>query len=253
MGMTMVAGIIQARMGSSRLPGKVLLRAAGKTMFEHFVERVRRANTLDIVALATTDRDIDDPLVALAKSIELPVYRGSEGDVADRFYGAATMLEADVVVRLLNDCPLLDPAVIDEIVGYFLSHRDEIDFISNQYPHTYPDGMDVSAFSFEALKKLHSLSYEPSHREHIVTGFWGMGDTFRWQNYYNRINLFREHRWTLDYPEDFELISAVLEALYSPDRLFTMQDVLDFLKSRPDLMELNRHHIPRGLKISYTM
>ncbi len=247
----MVAGIIQARMGSSRLPGKVLMQAAGKAMFEHLAERVRQAKTLDIVALATTNRDIDDPLVDIAMSIGMPVYRGSESDVLDRFYGAATMLGATVVVRLLNDCPLLDPAVVDEIVGYFLEHRDELDFISNQYPHTYPDGMDVSVFSMEALKKLHTLSQVPEHREHIVTGFWGLGDEFRWQNYYNRINIFKEHRWTLDYPEDFELISAVIEELYSPDRMFTMQDVLDFLKSRPDLMELNRHHVPKSMNITY--
>ncbi len=247
----MVAGIIQARMGSSRLPGKVLMQAAGKTMFEHLAERVRQARTLDVVALATTDRDIDDPLAELAGSIGMPVYRGSEQDVADRFLGAATMLKADVVVRLLNDCPLLDPAFVDEIVGYFLAHRDELDFISNQYPHTYPDGMDVSVFSLDALQRLHTFSQVPEHREHIVTGFWGLGDTFRWQNYYNKINLFKEHRWTLDYPEDFELIAAVLEALYSQNHRFTMQDVLAFLESRPDIRELNRQHVPKSMNIVY--
>jgi len=239
----MVVGIIQARLGSSRLPGKVLKKVCNKSMFEHLVERVQHSTTLDKVVLATTTNSLDDKLAQLSEDIGIPCYRGSENDVVDRYYNAAHYFKADVVVRLLNDCPLLDPLIIDEIVGYYLDNSDRIDFISNQHPHTYPDGMDVSVFSIQALDKLHAKTNTALHREHVVPGFWELEGEFRWQNYHHKINLFKDYRLTLDYEEDFQVISNILTAIYNKDKLFTMDDILKHLNGNDNISNLNRKYI----------
>lgn len=246
----MITGIVQARMGSSRLPGKVMKSAAGKTMFEHLVERVRAANKLQQIVLATTENPKDDPLCDLAAKMGVPVFRGSENDVLGRFLGAATEFGASVIVRLLNDCPLLDPSVVDQAIECFFE-TGNLDFISNQHPHTFPDGQDVSVFTFKALENLNAMETTANQREHVVPGFWETG-AFKWQNFHNRVNLFKEHRWTLDFEADFLLISAVIESLYTPARVFTMEDVVGFLEKNPDIKNLNAHLIPRNINVSYT-
>ena len=236
----MIIGIIQARMGSTRYPGKVLKKVNGKTMFEILVERMRSTNMLDDLVLATTTNDTDDILVDLANRIGIPVYRGSETDVLDRFVKTSEKFRADIIVRILNDCPLLDPFLVDEIVQYFVNNK--LDFISNQNPHTYPDGMDISVFSKEALYRLDKVALLSSHREHIVPGFWEIPG-FHWQNYYNKIDLFKHHRWTLDYPEDFEVISRIIEVLYKKDQIFHLQDILDFVSKHPEIEIYNKKYL----------
>ena len=239
----MIVGIIQARIGSTRLPGKVLLEVNGRTMFEYLLERVRKCKTIDKIILATSINKIDDPLESLALSLGVEVFRGSENDVLERFYQAATIHKATHVVRLLNDCPLLDPEIVDEIVSYYLENNENLDFLSNQNKHTYPDGMDVSVFSFKALKKLQETSGCLIEREHVVPGFWANDNNFIWQNYHNKIDLFKTYRLTLDYEEDFYLIKEIIKGIYSENESFNLNDILFFLNKNSHLNSINNKYI----------
>lgn len=228
-------------MGSSRLPGKVMLPGADKPLLGHLLERLAACETLDLVAVATSDHERDNAIAEYCDSIGTSVFRGSEHDVLDRYYRAARTFGLNTIVRITSDCPLIDPKLIDEQVRFFESRRSEFDMVTNRHPLTYPDGLDFDIIPIDALTFAWKNATQPAHREHTAPFFWDSG--MRVHNFADPRNLFLKHRWTLDYPEDYQLIRTILKALYCPGRRFTTADVLGFLEQNPALPSLNAHYI----------
>jgi len=235
-----VAAIIQARMGSTRLPGKVLKKVLGKTLLEYQIERVKRAKTIDEIIIATTTKESDDPIVQLCQQLSIPYYRGSEEDVLSRYYEAATKFNVDVVVRLTSDCPIIDPNVIDKVVEHYLENKDRYDYVSNTLTRTYPRGLDTEVMSYEVLKRAHEEAKELVYREHVTAYIYHHPDQFRLCNVSNEKDE-SKHRWTVDTEEDFLLIKNILETLYPINPLFTLEDVIQILRDKPKWIEINAH------------
>jgi len=230
---------VQARMGSTRLPGKVLKTVLGKELLRWQVDRLRKAKTADEVVVITTTMPEDDPIAELCATHGIPVFRGSELDLLDRHYQAAKQFHADFVVKIPSDCPLSDPDLVDEVLNLWISNQDAYDYVSNYHPPTFPDGMDVEGCPFSVLETAWKEAKNPHEREHTFPFIWDQPERFRIGNVENpRGNMFMTHRWTLDYPEDYEFLKRVLEGLAEkPD--FTMDDVLAFLAAHPDIAAIN--------------
>jgi spore coat polysaccharide biosynthesis protein SpsF len=237
----MIGAIVQARIGSTRLPGKVLLEAMGRPLLWHLIERLRRANTLHRIIVATTNDKRDQAIVDFCGLHKIDVFRGSEMDVLDRYYRAATHYGVDVIVRVTSDCPLIDPVLIDKMVLFFREHSDQYDLVTNRHPLTFPDGTDFDVMSIEKLTHVWEHAAEPHQREHTVPYFWESG--MRVYNFEHPEKLFRQHRWTLDYPEDYELINRIISGLYRDGSFFGTQDILKFLAAHPQLQRLNAQYI----------
>ena len=235
----MVCAIIQARMSSTRLPGKVLKEINGRAMISLMVERVQKAKSVNKVILVTSTDPSDDAVEALCRSENILYYRGSLDDVMDRYYQAAVRSRAKTVVRLTGDCPLIDPKMIDNMMEVYKTGK--YDYVANTTPPdwTVPEGMDVEIFSFKNLKKLWTETKKPSDREHVTFPFWNNPDLFSVYKY----NLDRDlskYRLTVDYPEDFEVINKVFNDLYSKKSVFSMDDIVDYLEKNPELYKMNQ-------------
>jgi spore coat polysaccharide biosynthesis protein SpsF (cytidylyltransferase family) len=230
--------IIQARVGSTRLPGKVLLKIMGKTILEYGLERVKKAKMIDKIIVATTKKEEDLSIVNLMHKLKVNVYRGSEDDVLDRYYQAAKIFKAKHIARITSDNPLIDPQIIDKIVKrYFESSAD---YCSNTLEETFPDGEDVEVFKFSALREAWKKAKLPSEREHVTPYLKKHPEKFKIVNVKNKKNL-SDKRWTVDGKKDFELIKAILKALYPKNPSFLMKDILKFLKTNPRLEDLNKY------------
>lgn len=233
--MKTVAAIIQARMTSTRLPGKVMKEVLGRPLLTYQLERIARAKSITHTVLATTTNETDDCLVRLAESCGIGVYRGSEHDVLERYQQAAQTFGADTVVRLTADCPLIDPAVIDRVV---LALKDN-DYVANVYgQRTFPRGLDTEVFTGAALQKTAREAKTQQEREHVTPYLYNNPQLFRLAGVLNPKDL-SHFRWTVDTPEDFELISAILEGLYPKNPLFSLDDIIMFMDSHPRLFALN--------------
>ena len=231
--------LIQARMGSSRFPGKVLEDLCGRPMLWHVVSRTRKARNLDKVVVATTDGAVDDPIAEFCEQEAIGCFRGSEQDVLDRFYRAAKANAADIVVRITADCPLIDPAVIDRVIARF--ERGDCDYASNALRYTYPDGLDAEVFSFAALERAWREARKPSEREHVTP--YLRTDGFRTVNVESEIPVSpTQYRWTVDHPGDLQFVRRVYEA-FSANGDFGFREVFDLLKARPDLATIQAETI----------
>ncbi|MCK0470518.1 NTP transferase domain-containing protein [Halalkalibacter sp. APA_J-10(15)] len=235
-----VVAIIQARMGSTRLPGKVLKEVLNKPLLAYQIERVQKVTRLDEIVIATTKLAGDDAIVSLCHQLNVPFYRGDEKDVLARFYEAATSLKADVIVRLTSDCPIIDPHVIEKGISLFEEYHNKFDYISNTMQRTYPRGMDTEVFSFDALKQAYYMARSHSEREHVTLFFRNQSDLFRILNFYYKEDQ-SANRWTVDTIEDFELIKRIIEKLHPNNPLFTLEDTLQLLKQFPHWKQLNVH------------
>ena len=236
----MIAAIIQARMGSTRLPGKVLKKAEGKTLLEHVVERVGRAKTLDKIIIATTESPNDDAIVDEAKKLGAEVFRGSEEDVLGRFCGAARKFSAKHVVRLTADCPLMDPEVVDEAVNFYLRSPEKYDYVCNVNPPTYPWGMDVEVFSTKALEKAQKETKLPHEREHVTPYIRNHPEIFNIGNIEYKEN-FANLRLTVDGPEDLAVVGGVFNELYPKNKHFKLADILNLYGQKPGIFSANSH------------
>ncbi len=228
--------IIQARMGSTRLPGKVLKPLAGDTVLGHVVRRARQAKRLDGICIATTDSPADEPIVREAARLGTLCWRGSEQDVLDRYFGAAQASGAEVIVRITSDCPLFDGAVLDEMLGIFHS-TPGLDYLSNVQVRRFPRGLDAEIFNFAGLARAHREAVKPYEREHVTPYFYQHPELFRLFSFEGKTDL-SMHRWTLDTPEDWQFVEAVFAAL---GPRFTTPDVVNLLNARPELAKLNAH------------
>jgi glutamate-1-semialdehyde 2,1-aminomutase len=232
----MILAIVQARLGSVRFPNKVMRRIDGMPMIEILLRRLSGAAKLDKLIVATTDSARDQPLAELVAQLGYEVFRGSEADVLDRYYQAALPYRPNAVVRVTGDCPLIDPHVVDEVIEAYLSRS--VDYLSNTQPPTYPNGLDVEIFSFDALQRAASEATQPAEREHVTPYLYRSG-RFKIGNLEYREDLSSE-RWTVDEAADFEVISAVVEH-FRPRIDFGWQEVLRLRQTQPQLFQANRH------------
>ena len=235
-----VLAIIQARMGSTRLPGKMLLPIVdNKGALELMLERVRRARQLQKIVVATTTSPSDDRLVDLCKRLGYEYFRGDENDVLERYYQAALAFgPAEVIVRLTGDCPLHDSDVIDLVVGEYL--KGNCDYVSNTQKYTFPDGLDVEVFSFSVLERARREANLKSEREHVTSYIWKHPGIFKTVNVEYKKDLFGK-RWTLDEKEDYEFITHIYKNLYKKKPAFGMEEILELLAKHPELEEINKH------------
>jgi len=229
-----VVAIIQARMGSTRLPRKVLLDICGRSMLWHVVNRVRQAKLLSGVVVATSVDSSDDPVAGFCEQEGNPCFRGSEDDVLDRYYQTARWMSADVIVRITADCPLIDPNVVASVVQCYLDGN--YDYVSNTDPPTFPDGLDTEVFSLEALKRTWHEARLQSEREHVTPYIRKHPELFRIGNVTYGEDL-SSMRWTVDEPRDLGFVRAVYDHLKSMSS--NMADALDILKEHPELMKIN--------------
>lgn len=229
-----VIAIVQARMGSIRLPGKVLKEVNGKSLIEILFHRLSRSEKIDKVILATSKNPENDLLVETVEKLGFAVFRGSEDDVLDRYYQAAKLYSPEAVVRITGDCPIIDPKVVDDVIGLY--QENNVDYASNTEPPTFPDGLDTEVFSFEVLKVAHEQAYELFDREH-VTSFIRTNGQFKRVNHANDTDLSGE-RWTVDDPEDFEVMENVINH-FAPNLDFSWRDVLGLKQSHPEYFEAN--------------
>jgi spore coat polysaccharide biosynthesis protein SpsF len=229
--------ILQARVSSTRLPGKALKLILDQPMIIRQIERIQRAKLIDKLIIATSKDPSDDPLVAACKKLNLSYFRGNLDDVLDRFYQVAKLLSAEHIIRITGDCPLIDPHVIDEVIQFYLNGR--FDYVSNALEPTYPDGLDVEVFSFKAIEQAWKGAVLPSQREHVTLFINQQPDKFRISNFGRSGKNLADLRWTVDEPEDLEFVRRVYEALYPSNPAFTTEDILALLSKEPSLIEIN--------------
>lgn len=230
--------IVQARMTSTRLPGKILKKVLGKSLLEYQIERLRRVKSADEIVIATTTNDTDIPIIDLCNILSVPYYRGPEEDVLARYYGAAQKYKASVVVRVTSDCPLIDPKVIDEVINFYLNNG--YDYVSNTIKRTYPRGMDTEVFSSRVLEEAFLEATAVPDREHVTPFIYRNPYRYRLGNVeYSEDQ--SVHRWTVDTPEDFELVRNIITSLYPVNPVFSLEDCITLLKENPEWQKINGH------------
>lgn len=229
--------IIQARCGSSRFPEKVFANLSGHPLIWHVVNRVRNSSMVDEVVVATTTNPIDDKLYEWCVANSVPVNRGSENDVLNRFYETAKKFNADVVVRITADDPFKEPRLIDEAINTLVS--ETADYVCNNFPPTYPEGTDVEVLTFDALEKQELNSTSDYEREHVTQYIYHNPQDFKMLNLSNSEDL-SYLRWTIDTEKDFKMVKTIYDNLYSSDdKIFHMDDILKFLKDNPEVATMN--------------
>ena len=227
--------IVQARMTSTRLPGKVLKTVLGKPLLEYQIERLRRIKAVDEIVIATTTNDTDQPIVDLCNRLDLPCFRGSEEDVLARYHEAAEKYNADIVVRITSDCPVIDPAACEEAIAYFLKNEDQYDYVRLEQ---YPRGLDTEVFSFKVLDECFREATDKPDREHVTPFIYRHPERYQ-VKYLNCDKDYSHHRWTVDTPEDLELITRIIEEIYPVNPNFNYEDILGVLKKYPDWYDIN--------------
>ncbi|KAF3362075.1 hypothetical protein PHSC3_001386 [Chlamydiales bacterium STE3] len=230
--------IVQARMGSTRLPGKVLKEVLGKPLLTHLIERLKKSKLAKQIVIATTKLPEDDLIEQLANDQQVSIFRGSEDDVLERYLLAAREVQADVIVRITSDCPLMDPEIVDKGIGLFLSHFPQYDYVSNTLYRTYPRGMDVEVFSMKALETAALLARNPAEREHVTLYLVNHPERFSLSNFTCSQN-HAFYRWTVDTEEDFRLVSQLFEM--SLPAFPTLESLLLLNKEHPELHLINSH------------
>lgn len=235
----MILAILQARVSSSRLPGKVLRPILGKAMLALQIERILRAKYIDKLIIATSNEPTDDALAQLSKEVGVECFRGSLNDVLDRFYQVANQYQPEHVVRLTGDCPLIDHAVIDKVIQFHL--EGQYDYSSNTIKPTYPNGLDVEICRWPILKQTWEEAKLPSEREHVTLYIHHHAELFKLGSVENNTDL-SKLRWTVDEPEDFMLVNDIYEYLYPNNPQFTTRDILEYYSSNEMLQTINNHY-----------
>lgn len=238
----MICAIIQARMGSTRLPGKILKKVNGMTLLEYQVHRIKKAQLLNRIIIATTNLNRDNKIEKLCAKRKIECFRGSQNNVLDRYYQCAKMVKADIIVRLTADCPLVDPEIIDKTIKLFLQKKP--DYCSNTIPpesSRYPDGSDVEVFSMKALRKAWKEVKNVSDEEHVTFYLWKNNRKFTTIQLKNTSD-WSPYRFTIDYPEDFAVVKFIIEELISRNSFGHLPEIIDILRDNPQIKNLNREH-----------
>jgi len=234
------AAIVQARYGSTRLRGKIFKNLAGKPMLWQVVNRLSYSKTLDKIVIATTTDTDDDLTEKFCVENNIKYYRGDVNDVLSRYYESAKIFNADIIIRITSDCPLIDPNILDDMLKVFVNSETEIDYMSNVIERSFPRGFDIEIFSFAALEKAYNEAKSDFEREHVTPYFYKNPGLFRLKNYKNNID-YSFHRWTVDTEEDFKLIEEIYNSLYIPEKLFLFEDILNLFEKNPYLIKINQH------------
>jgi len=235
-----VVAIVQARMRSTRLPGKVLMTVLGKSLLGYLIDRMRKARLIDDIVIATSVEPADDVIVKYCATHNVECFRGSEGDVLSRYFEAASVYHADFIVRVCSDSPLIDPLLIDELVEEYLTNFPKYDYLSNTLEQSYPLGMNVEMFSFESLEQANANGSQFYEREHVTPYIYGHPEIYKIGRKHYQPNL-SAFRLTVDTPEDFEVIKAVIEKLYPGNPDFNLADIVALIEREPALFKLNSH------------
>lgn len=237
--------IIQARMGSTRLPGKIMKDLCGKPVLWHIYNRLSYSKKKNKIVIATTGNKEDDIVEQFCKENNIHSYRGSESDVLLRYYESAKLYCADIIIRITSDCPLIDPQILDSMIEQF--DTINVDYLSNLLMRTFPRGLDVEIFTFHALEKAHQEAKKVYEREHVTPYFYQNPGIFSLYNYQNKID-YSFHRWTLDTEDDYKLIEKIYEKLYSKGQIFFWNDVLYLFEKFPGLYEINKQVQQKDLR-----
>ena len=236
-----IAAVIQARMGSSRLPGKVLKPLFQNQLALHLMlDRVKRAVYLDHIIVATSDLKADDAIQEACDIDGVQCFRGSESNVLERFYQAIqeTIPPVTHIMRLTADCPLHDPEIIDECIKYYQKHP--CDYLSNTVPRTFPKGLDIEIMTRQALERAYQNAGSSYEKEHVTPYIKKHPNLFTLGNFQSKQDL-SNHRWTLDYPEDYQMITRVYQVLYPDNPTFGWAEVIQLLKTHPEIYNINAH------------
>ena len=240
-----IVATIEARMTSSRLPGKVLMPAGGVPMLKHLVTRLEAVASIEAIVLATTINKTDDPLVEFAKQENINYYRGSEDDVMLRVIEAAESVNADIVVEITGDCPIIDPQIVEQTIRMFKAHN--ADYVSNAHIRSYPDGMDTQVFTLETLKRSAAITDDPLDHEHVTLHIRNHPEIF------SHIHLVAppELHWpdlglTLDEEDDYELLKKIIEHFGETNRVFSCLDTVRLLRQNKEWLEVNEHVQRKG-------
>ena len=227
--------IIQARTQSTRLPNKVLALINDNPLIWYIIERLKSCETIEQIILATSNREEDKKLIEIANDCKILSFVGDEKDVLSRFYQAALKFNADPIIRITGDCPLVDPYLLDKMLGFYLENG--YDFVSNTIIPTYPDGLDIEIFSFKSLRKTFNEAKLKSEKEHVTPYIWKNPGIFQLYNYRNKEEL-SNYRWTVDEQLDLELIRQIYSN-FKPKIIFSFQDVIEMGKLNPQIFKIN--------------
>jgi len=237
--------IVQARMQSTRLPKKVLMRVLDTPLLNFLIERLRRVRNAKNMLVATTKETDDEAIVQFCDKSGVQCYRGDENDVLDRYLQAAKAVDADPIIRITADCPLIDPEVVEQVIQVYLNH--EFDYVSNTLIRTYPRGMDTEVFSRKSLEVSAFHAKEQSEKEHVTLYLYRHPERFKLENVACQKNL-SKYRLTVDTKEDFKLIKSVIEGLYPKKPQLTLEDIIRFLDNHPELIQINRHIVQKQIE-----
>jgi len=238
--MTKIDCIIQARMGSTRLPGKVMMKVdKTNTILSHVINQLKNSKKIDRLIIATTDLQEDDIIVNHAKILKTDLFRGNAVDVLDRYYQCAKKISSKIIVRITADNPLIDPDIVDDVINQFL--KNSFDYITNANPRTYPYGTEVEVFSFQALEEASNNAENPSEREHVTPYFHNNKEEFKISNIKLTENL-SHLRWTVDRENDLKFVKKIISEI--KNRPILMQDIIKLISKKPEILDINKNHIP---------
>jgi spore coat polysaccharide biosynthesis protein SpsF len=239
----MIGAIIQARMGSSRFPGKVLKDLDGQKILKFQIERIKKSKSIDSIIVATTLEDHDDEIENFCLDNKIKFFRGEENDVLSRYYQCAKKNNIDTIVRLTADCPLIDPVIIDEVINLFYS--ESADYASNTVPpssSSWPDGSDVEVFSFLALERAHKEATKNEDKEHVTFYFWkDKNNGFKTTQLKNHLD-WSQYRFTIDYPQDYEVVKLLNEEIRARNIFGHTHEIVSILKQRRDIQIINQDY-----------
>jgi len=239
-----IVTVIQSRMDSSRLPGKVMMPLAGQPLLSRLYQRVVASEFAGDTVIAATEEKSDLPIIKLCEENKIKYFRGHSTDLLDRHYQAAKTFNADVVVKIPSDCPLIDPIIIDKVIKYYIDNKHKFDFVSNLHSPSYPDGNDVEVMTMESLEDAWQNAELPLEREHTTPYFWDNPEKFRIGNvkWETGLDFSMTHRFTIDYKEDYDFIKEVYDELYTENNMFTLNDILNLLNDKPKIKKINEKY-----------
>jgi spore coat polysaccharide biosynthesis protein SpsF len=246
--------VVQARMSSSRLPGKVMLPVLGKSLLYRMIERLKLVRHEVQLVVATSHKGDDDIIEYESLKMGVPCFRGDLNNLLDRHYQAAKAFEADIVLKIPSDCPLIDPQIVDNVLDVFMADGGKYDYVSNLHPATYPDGNDVEVMTIDCLKRAWQVAVKPLELEHTTPYIWENSGRFRIGNvtWEAGLDYSMSHRFTIDYEADYQFIKRVFEELYEANPAFTCTDIINLLEAKPGIYNINaqyagvnwyRHHL----------
>ena len=237
-----ISCIVQARVNSKRLPGKILMPVFGKSLLQHLLERLKRLKTIDDLIVATTKHKLDDQTAKIAKLINVKIYRGDEHNVLKRYYDCAKINKSSIIIRVTADCPLIDIKYINELLKIFL--KNDYDYLSNLDLNYLPDGFHCEIFNFRSLEKAQKLAKSKFDREHVTSFLWSNPKIFSIHHYCGKKlkNHSKDIRLTLDYHEDYILIKEVFEKLYKKNKFFSLVEITAFLEKNKNFLKINEKY-----------